>query len=243
MNAASATVTVTASSPTITYGDATPTITASYSGLLGGDTSIADVTCSIEGYTGHAGTYTTECTGPNSTNDYSTITYATGTLTVNAASATVTVTASSPTITYGDATPTITASYSGLLGGDTSIADVTCSIEGYTGHAGTYTTECTGPNSTNDYSTIAYATGTLTVNAASATVTVTASSPTITYGDATPTITASYSGLLGGDTSIADVTCSIEGYTGHAGTYTTECTGRTRPTTTARSPTPRAPSR
>ena len=132
---------------------------------------------------------------------------------------------------------------SGLIGGDTSIADVTCSIKGYTGHAGTYTTECTGPNSTNDYSTITYATGTLTVNAASATVTVTASSPTITYGDATPTITASYSGLLGGDTSIADVTCSIKGYTGHAGTYTTECTGRTRPTTTARSPTPRAPSR
>ena len=85
MNAASATVTVTASSPTITYGDATPTIMASYSGLLGGDTSIADVTCSIEGYTGHAGTYTTECTGPNSTNDYSTITYATGTLTVKKA--------------------------------------------------------------------------------------------------------------------------------------------------------------
>ena len=243
MNAASATVTVTASSPTITYGDATPTITASYSGLIGGDTSIAGVTCSIEGYTGQAGTYTTECTGPNSTNDYSTIVYATGTLTVNAASATVTVTASSPTITYGDATPTITASYSGLIGGDTSIAGVTCSIEGYTGQAGTYTTECTGPSSTNDYSTIVYATGTLTVNAASATVTVTASSPTITYGDATPTITASYSGLISGDTSIAGVTCSIEGYTGQAGTYTTECTGPSSTDDYARSSTPRAPSR
>ena len=104
------------------------------------------------GYTGQAGTYTTQCTGPSSTTDYSDIVYATGTLTVNPSSAQVTVTASSPTITYGDAAPTITAGYSGLACTDTSLAGVSCSIVGYTGQAGTYTTQCTGPSSTTDYS-------------------------------------------------------------------------------------------
>ena len=93
--------------------------------------------------------------------------------------------------------------------------------------------------------TIVYATGTLTVLTRPRRPSrLTANSPTITYGDATPTITASYSGLIGGDTSIAGVTCSIEGYTGQAGTYTTEVHRPANPTNDyARSPTPRAPSR
>ena len=221
-------VTVTASSPTITYGDATPTISASYTGLRDGDTSIAGVSCSTGYVSGDpAGTYPTTCSGPSSTADYSSIGYVPGTLTVNASGTTVTVTASSPTITYGDATPTISASYTGLRDGDTSIAGVSCSTGYVSGDpAGTYPTTCSGPSSTADYSSIGYVPGTLTVNASGTTVTVTASSPTITYGDATPTISASYTGLHDGDTSIAGVSCSTGYVSGDpAGTYPTTCSG------------------
>ena len=111
------------------------------------------------GYTGQAGTYTTQCTGPSSTTDYRDIVYATGTLTVNPSSAQVTVTASSPTITYGEwPRPSPRLQRPGRHG------HLDCggrySIVGYTGHAGTFTTHCTGPLSTTDYSDVVYATGT-----------------------------------------------------------------------------------
>ncbi len=228
VNPSRATVTVTASSPSVTYGDPTPTITAGYSGLLGGDTFITGVSCSTTYVPGDAaGTYATSCSGPASTSDYTSISYVGGTLTVNPSSATVTVTASSPSVTYGDPTPTITAGYSGLLGGDTFITGVSCSTTYVPGDAaGTYATSCSGPASTSDYTSISYVGGTLTVNPSSATVTVTASSPSVTYGDPTPTITAGYSGLLGGDTFITGVSCSTTYVPGDAaGTYATSCSG------------------
>jgi hypothetical protein len=124
----------------------------------------------------------------------------------------------------------VSATYSGLLGADTSIVGVTCSVSGYNAGspAGSYATTCTGPAATADYSNITYVNGSLAVAASAATVTVTASSPSaISYGDGAPTVSATYSGLLGADTSIVGVTCSVSGYSAGSpvGSYTTTCSG------------------
>jgi serine/threonine-protein kinase len=83
---------ITASSPTVTYGQAIPAITASYSGFVNGDSA------SSSGFTGpactaqgagpspQAGTYTTSCSEASDT-DYDII-YDTGTLTVDKAATT-----------------------------------------------------------------------------------------------------------------------------------------------------------
>ncbi len=79
------TLTVTASSPSMTYGGAVPVITASYSGFVGSDTSASlttQPTCIVSGV--HAtGTYSTTCLGAVDSNYI--VTYIPGVLTVNPA--------------------------------------------------------------------------------------------------------------------------------------------------------------
>jgi hypothetical protein len=75
-------LTITASSPIMTYGGTVPTITAIYSGLENGDVAPATPpTCSVAGTVTNAGTYTTTCSGAVDSN-YAPITYVSGTLTV-----------------------------------------------------------------------------------------------------------------------------------------------------------------
>ena len=78
-------LTITASSPTITYGESVPAITASYSGFVNGESASSFTTaptCSA-GIVTSAGTYTATCSGAVDGN-YA-ITYVSGTLTVNTA--------------------------------------------------------------------------------------------------------------------------------------------------------------
>jgi sugar lactone lactonase YvrE len=230
------TLTITASSPSMTYGGTVPAITPSYSGFVNGDT-IASLTtqptCSITGSPTKVGTYTTTCSGAADAN-YSTISYVSGTLTVNPAG-TLTITASSPSMTYGGTVPTITASGSGFVNGDT-IASLTTqpkctsSAASSTPAAGTYTTSCSGAADAN-YSAINYVNGTLTVGQAP--LVITASSATMTPGGTVPTITASYSGFVNGNTASSlttQPTCTTTATSASPpGTYPSSCKGAVDP--------------
>jgi hypothetical protein len=246
---APASLTITASSPTISYGQAAPTITPGYQGLVNGDTAPATApTCTVNIPADHrksngnpiVGTYPTSCTGASDPNY--TIAYVSGTLTVNPAP--LTITAGSATITYGQAVPSIVPSYSGLVNSDNGPATApTCTATIPTTDvagngnpdAGTYTTNCSGASDPN-YGPISYVTGTLTVNPAA--LTITAASPTITYGQPVPAVAPSYAGLVNGDngpatapTCVANIQAADLAGNGnpHAGTYTTSCSGASDP--------------
>jgi hypothetical protein len=218
-----ATLTVTAPSPIITYGQAVPSLAPGYSGFVGSDTASSlttQPTCSTGSVTG-AGSYPVTCSGGVSSN-YS-FSYVAGTLTVT--KATLTVTAPSPTITYGQSVPALAPGYSGFVGSDTASSlttQPTCSTGSVTG-AGSYPVTCSGGVSSN-YS-FSYVAGTLTVNKAA--LTVTGPSPTITYGQSVPALAPGYSGFVGSDTASSlttQPTCSAGSVAG-AGSYTVSCSG------------------
>ena len=158
-------LTITASSPSMTYGGTVPAITPSYSGFVNGDTPASltrQPTCSITGSPTKVGTYTTTCSGAVDAN-YSTINYVSGTLTVNPAA--LAITASSSTMAYGGTVPTITPSYSGFVNGDSSASlttQPTCTTTATSASpAGTYPSSCSGAVDAN-YK-ITYVNGTVTV--------------------------------------------------------------------------------
>jgi sugar lactone lactonase YvrE len=223
-------LTITASSPTITYGGTVPAITASGSGFVNGDTITSlttPPTCSVTVPAGNpVGTYTTTCSGAVDAN-YSAINYVSGTLTVNPAAA-LTITASSATITYGGAVPTIIASYNGFVNGETATTTPpTCTTAATSSSpVGTYITSCSGAVDAN-YTAIKYVSGALTVNPAA--LTITASSGTMTYGGTVPTITPIYSGFVNGDTVsslTSKPTCSTTATSSSPpGNYTSSCSG------------------
>jgi sugar lactone lactonase YvrE len=199
-----ASVTITASSPTVTYGAAVPTITASFGTFVNGDTSAVltrQPTCTTAYTTTSAvgSSPATSCSGAAAANY--TFTYVNGSFTINPAS--VTITASSPAVIYGSAVPTITPGFSGFLNGDTSVVltkQPTCTTAYTTTSAvvSSPATSCSGAAAANY--TFSYVNGSVTINPAS--VTITASSPAVIYGSAVPTITPGFSGFLNGDTSV-----------------------------------------
>ncbi|MGD0198826.1 MAG: MBG domain-containing protein, partial [Solirubrobacteraceae bacterium] len=193
-------LTVTASSPTITYGQTAPAIGASYSGFLNGQTPsdlTATPTCSASSGPYLAGTYATTCTAPSET-DYA-ITAVPGTLTVDPAP--LQITASSGSFTYGGAVPAVTASYSGFVGTDGANdlgSGLSCGTLATSASAvGSYASTCSGASDAN-YA-ITYVNGSVTVNPAA--LQITASSGSMTYGGSPPTITPSYSTFANSDTS------------------------------------------
>jgi hypothetical protein len=124
-----------------------------------------------------------------------------GSLTVTPAS--LTITANDQTKVYGAANPTLTASYSGLVSGDTSASlttqpSVTSTATAVSHVSGNpYTITASGAVD-SDY-TIRYVSGTLTVTPAP--LTISADNQTKVYGAAMPTLTVSYSGFVNDDTS------------------------------------------
>lgn len=224
-----AALSVIASSASFVAGQAVPEITASYSGLVNGDTApgVAPVCTTDATSSSPAGTYASSCSGAADPN-YN-IGYTDGTVEVTAAAAPVVVTASSATITYGNAIPAITATYAGLGGGQTVPATpATCSTTAVPGSGvGTYATTCVGADDPNY--TFTYTDGELTVAAASATVT--ASSASMIYGDAVPAITPSYSGLVNGDTAPSTPpTCSTTATSASpVGSHPSNCSGAVDP--------------
>jgi hypothetical protein len=171
-------LTISADNQSMTYGGMLPALTATFTGLVNGDTpstftvspnvppTLATVPASS-----HAGTYPITVSGAVDANY--TITFVNGTLTINPAP--LTITADSKTITYGGLLPTLTASYSGLVNGDTpaslttpptlsTTATVTSDVI-----AGGYPITATGAVDP-DY-TISYESGTLTITRANQTIT------------------------------------------------------------------------
>jgi Ice-binding-like/MBG domain (YGX type)/Domain of unknown function (DUF4214)/SdrD B-like domain len=194
---------ITATDQTNVYGAALPILTVSYSGFINGDTAASLTTpptlATTEVAGSHVGAYSITASGAVDPNY--TITYVVGTLTVTPAA--LTITADDQSKLYGAALPTLTTSDVGFVNGDTS-ANLTT--------APTVTTTATAAShvSGNPYSIIAsgavdpdyaitYASGTLTV--APAPLIITADNQTKVVGAALPTLTASYSGLVNGDTS------------------------------------------
>ncbi len=173
----------------------------------------------------------TSCSGAVDA-DY-TISYAAGSVTVNASS--LTITASSPSMTFGGTVPTITPLYTY---GTSTLATVapaglttapTCTTTATsTSPVASYPASCLGAVDPNY--TIGYVGGSLKVNAAS--LTITASSPTMTAGGTVPAITATstYGSVVNSVTPPAGLTlpvCSAPGVTTSSapGTYPTSCSG------------------
>jgi hypothetical protein len=228
-------LTVTASTASMTYGGTAPTVTPSYGGFVPGFGSSTLTSPAVCGSTGTsatpAGTYpaATSCSGAADP-DY-TISYVTGTLTVNPAP--LVVTGPSPSAPYGAAIPALTAGYSGFVNHDTTANlthPATCTTIAVAGSpAGPYPVTCSGAADPNY--TISYVAGSLSVVPVA--LTITASSAAVVYGSVPPAITASYAGFVHGDTAASltrKPTCSTTATAASpAALYPSTCTGATDP--------------
>jgi large repetitive protein len=167
-------LTITASSPTVTYGDPVPAITPGYAGFVGGDTAASLTTaptCVTTYQQGNgAGSYPASCQGAADP-DYQ-IGYAGGAVTVSPA--TLTVTAKNASMAAGGSPPSYGFSLSGFIGSDgpsaLSAQPACVADDPATGNqvsastsAGTYPITCRGATAAN-YS-FSYVSGTLTVSA------------------------------------------------------------------------------
>ncbi|MEN9573644.1 MAG: hypothetical protein RL514_1499 [Verrucomicrobiota bacterium] len=197
LSIANAILTITANDFARTYGAANPAFTASYAGFIGGDTpavvgglqfnTAASVSSSV-------GTYTITPFGATAPN-YG-INYVPGTLTINAAD--LIIRADNTSRTYGAANPMFTATFAGLVAGDTAanISGLTLTTAANAGSGvGGYGIAASGGANVN-YN-ITRQPGTLTINKAP--LTITADDLAKTYGMANPALTASYSGLVNGE--------------------------------------------
>lgn len=225
-----ASLTITASGATFTYGHSVPAITPIYSGFVNGESSsvlTAQPTCSTTATSSSpVGGYPSSCSGASAANYL--IGYGTGVVTVTRAS--LIIQASSGSFTYGANPPAVSPSYSGFQGTDSasnafSIAP-TCSTTA-TSHSGvgSYTTSCSGAVAQNY--TIAYQNGSMTVNKAA--LTITASSASVSFGGDIPAVTPIYGGFVNGDDQFdlaAQPTCSTTATdTSPPGDYPSTCSG------------------
>ena len=208
-------VTITPSHAAITYGAATPaqnTYSNNWTSVRYGSdtlTGTASYTCAYNGTAGNANRVVKsyDITMSGVSNDNYTISFGTGSLTVNKKA--VTVTAANKSTTYGSAAPAFTVGYSGWEYSETtsvltnSTVTYSCSYTATAGNANrvvkTYTiTPVTTSLAADNYS-FTPANGTLTVNKLE--VTVTAANKSVTYGDAAPTYAFSYGSFVYSETS------------------------------------------
>ncbi|HVK37364.1 MAG TPA: MBG domain-containing protein, partial [Candidatus Kapabacteria bacterium] len=192
----SATLTITAPSPTREYGDANPSLDGNYSGAKNGETFVVTgSTTATE--TSPVGTYDVIPAVTGATLANYDVVPVNGTLTIE--SATLTITAPSPTREYGDANPSLDGGYSGAKNGETFVVTgSTTATE--TSPVGTYTVIPAVTGATLANYDVVPVNGTLTIE--SATLTITAPSPTREYGDANPSLDGGYSGAKNGETFV-----------------------------------------
>jgi hypothetical protein len=189
-----ASLTVTANNASRLYDTTDPTFSASYAGLVAGDTSSVvsglalGTTATL---TSPIGSYT--ITGGNPVAANYTVTYVPGTFSIVAGY--LTITANDATRLYGGTNPTFTASYTGLVGNDTVTGLEFSTTAVSTSGVGTYVITPYGATSTNY--TISYVTGTLSVTPAPLIVTANNASRTTTQPD--PVFTATFTGLVNND--------------------------------------------
>ena len=199
-------LTISASSPTSTYGT-TPVVTPLYSGFKNGDSASSlsvPPTCGTTATSSDPPsppTYPSSCSGASDSNY--TIGYVPGVVTIDPAP--LTITASSGSMTYGGTPPAIVANYSGFKNGDSASSlsvPPTCGTTATSSDPPsppTYPSSCSGAADSNY--TIGYVPGVVTV--IDAQIDVTASGGQ-TYGSTTP----SFSGT---DTPPTGVTVDASG--------------------------------
>ena len=237
-----ASLVITASSGTMSYGGTVPAVSPSYSGFLPGDSAASlttQPTCSTAATSmSNVGSYTTSCTGAAAAN-YS-ISYKTGTMTVTPA--VLTVTATSQTDVYGsvdqdqcgNVNQHLTYTITGFVNGQTRSEVLTGSPNESTNAdsksgVGTYTITITqGSMELNDtYGknyTLVFVNGTLTVTPA--TLKVVANSYSRPINSPNPTFGYSIIGFVNGDNqwdalSGAPACCTTNATTSSpAGNYT-----------------------
>jgi len=199
-----AALTVRAGNASKVYGEADlPTFSVSYTGFVNGETAAVlsgaiAFTCGVNRFS-NVGTYEISVGGVNSGN-YS-ITFVSGTLTVNRVA--LTVTAADKSRTYGAENPTFTANYAGFVNGENpnvlpGTLRFVCSADANS-NVGRYTVTAAGLSAAN-YS-ITYVSGTLTVTKAN--LTVKADDAARAEAKRNPTFTASISGFVNGETRSA----------------------------------------
>ncbi len=194
LSVTAATLTVTATNATRSYGVANPTFTGTVTGAVNGDTftvtyaTTATVSSPVGSYN-----IVPSATGTNIGNY--TVTPVNGTLSVTAA--TLTVTANNATRSYGVANPTFTGTVTGAVNGDTFTVTGTTTAT-VSSPVGSYNIvpSATGTNIGNY--TVTPVNGTLSVTAAA--LTVTANNATRSYGVANPAFGGTVTGALNGDT-------------------------------------------
>ncbi|TMG59359.1 MAG: hypothetical protein E6H83_08805 [Chloroflexi bacterium] len=206
------TLTITADSKVKAYGAALPALIASYSGFVNGDTPASLTT--LPTLTANATSashvadrpYSITVSGAFDT-DY-TISYVAGTLTVTPVG--LTITADNKTKAYG-AAPVLTASYSGFVNGEAPGSLTTLPTLSTTATASSHVSgspyAITAAGAVDADYTISYVTGALTVTPVG--LTITADSKNKAYGAALPALTASYAGLVNGDTPASMATAPM----------------------------------
>jgi filamentous hemagglutinin family protein len=223
-----ASLTIQANNASRLYGSANPAFSATYTGLVNGDSSGVVTGLSLASAATSAsnvGTYAIQGTNGMASN-YN-ITYAAGMLSVTPAS--LTITADNATRLYGAANPAFAASYNGFVNGDgtaaisglslTSSATSTSNVGGY----GIVAAGGTAQNYTISYGSA----GTLMVTPAP--LTITANNVSRTYGQGN-NLSASYQGLVAGDTSgvVSGLTLSTSATSAsNVGTYAVQAAGGT----------------
>ncbi|MBI5295993.1 MAG: right-handed parallel beta-helix repeat-containing protein [Chloroflexi bacterium] len=225
-------LTITANNASKTYGDIATFTGAEFvvTGLIGSDT-VSSVTLTSDGApaTAAVGPYTiVPSTALGTGLGNYTITYANGTLTVNARS--LTITANNASKTYGAVKTFAGTEFTvlGLVNAD-AVASVTLTSNGAaaTASVGTYPIAPSAALGTGlgNY-TISYANGTLAVNKAA--LTVTAVSQTKAFGASDPAFIFTLTGLQNGETAaVIDTapTCGVSVAHGSPGTYPIVCSG------------------
>src|SRR5439155_4671720 len=226
-------LTITANDQTKAYGAALPPLTASYAGFTNGDTAASLTTAATLTTTATAASHVAGnpflVTASGAVDADYTINYVAGTLNVTPVA--LTITADSKVKAYGAGLPTFTASYSGLVNGDTPASLTTPPMLSANATAASrvsgnpYTITAAGAFDT-DY-TISYVAGTLTVTPVA--LTITADDQTKPYGAVLPDLTASYTGFVNGDTSdaltVQPKISTMASRSSHRGTYPVTASG------------------
>lgn len=211
------TITVTAPSLTLTYGDAIPPLEPTYST---GQVPSTPATCETEATSSSSpGVYEVVCSG--AADGYNTFVHIDGQIVIDPAP--LTITASDTSSTYGQNPPAVTPIYDGLRNGETqpAVAPVCTTAATSSSPAGTYANTCSGASDPN-YD-ITHVDGAATVSPAA--LTITASSTTTTYGTAANVVPI-YAGLTNGDVAPATPpTCEGPAADAGVGTYPTTCAG------------------
>ena len=191
-------LTVTADDATKVYGAPNPTYTAHVTGLANADTQadLTGLTFTGPATTSGAGSYDIVPSGVTDPNY--TVQYHPGRLQITRAP--LTITPENKTRVYGAGQPAYTASFDGLVNGDTPSAVTGLTFNGAPplAHVGTY--DITAANAKNPNYDVVYRKGTETVTPAS--LTVTANDVSHAYGGS-PSYSATYQGLVNGERALS----------------------------------------